>query len=169
MASPSTGFSWRRSLSVSSRDDGQSTPTAGALSPPPAKPQNIADSRALSSSIPTVHREPIRSFISGSVRDTSGTYVVRLCTLVARAIKLHVMADEPQAFVRGVSVASHLFRHNNEPNSICCFLDLQLGLPSYHLAKHHANTTSPCSSHRQHPVCEECTRRHGRACILLSL
>ncbi|KAL1861493.1 hypothetical protein Daus18300_008888 [Diaporthe australafricana] len=72
MASPSTGSSaWhRRALSVSSQDRDSSTPIPAVLSSPRAKPQNIGDARLLSTSSSTAHREPIRSFISGSARDS---------------------------------------------------------------------------------------------------
>lgn len=72
MASPSTGSSpWRRrTQSVSSQDRDSSTPTPALLTSPRAKPQNIGDARLLSTSSSTAHREPIRSFISGSARDS---------------------------------------------------------------------------------------------------
>lgn len=77
MASPSMSFSpWRRrATSVTSQDRGISTPARGAMSPTRAKPQNIGDTRTLSSSVSTAHREPIRSFISGSARDSFGEYL----------------------------------------------------------------------------------------------
>lgn len=86
MASPrSLGFSWRRSQSTASRDNDNTTLTTGPLSPQSARagPQNIADPRALSSSLPPAHREPIRSFVSGGgARDSTGTCVIRLGTLM---------------------------------------------------------------------------------------
>lgn len=69
MASPSTGFSaWRRrATSVTSQDRNPSTPT-------PARPRNIADAGAFPTSGSAAHREPIRSFVSGSVVDNPGEY-----------------------------------------------------------------------------------------------
>ncbi|PSS03573.1 cyclic nucleotide-binding domain-containing protein [Coniella lustricola] len=76
MASPGMGFSWGRRHSASGRDNTSdnavSSPLLGAPSPARATaiPQNIADPGILSSSTPAAHREPIRSFVSGSIRDT---------------------------------------------------------------------------------------------------
>lgn len=98
MASPSSlGFAaLRRSSSVHSRDNEGSVPTAGALSPPRAHPQTINDSRGLSSSM-SAHREPIRSFVSGSgVRDKSGTYIM-----------IYVYLDGAAACVSYISCAPH--------------------------------------------------------------
>ncbi|POS81506.1 sulfate transporter family protein [Diaporthe helianthi] len=70
MASPSTSSWRRRTYSTSSQDRDSSTPTPSLLTSPRAKPQNIGDARLPSTSTATAHREPIRSFISGSARDS---------------------------------------------------------------------------------------------------
>ncbi|KUI66878.1 hypothetical protein VM1G_01962 [Cytospora mali] len=72
-SSPSTGFSsWRRrATSVTSQHDREtSNHTPDAMSPSQTRPQNIGDAKVTSTSVATAHREPIRSFISGSARDS---------------------------------------------------------------------------------------------------
>lgn len=93
MASPgSLGFSWRRGHSSSaSRDNDNTSPVHGAQSPQftRAHPQNITAVPATPSS-PSLHREPIRSFVSGGGRDTSGTCGVSLGTLMASRSSFHI-------------------------------------------------------------------------------
>ncbi|KAK1600594.1 cyclic nucleotide-binding domain-containing protein [Colletotrichum navitas] len=69
MSSPNFGFSpWRRrAASLSSQRTGDtSNPENPLLSP--GRTSQMADSRILSSSVSSSHREPIRSFIHGNVR-----------------------------------------------------------------------------------------------------
>ncbi|WYZ34897.1 hypothetical protein EsH8_I_001173 [Colletotrichum jinshuiense] len=70
MSSPNFGFSpWRRrAASLSSQRTGETNPENPLLSPG-RNSQTGPDPRALSSSMSSSHREPIRSFIHGTVRD----------------------------------------------------------------------------------------------------
>ncbi|KAL0938831.1 uncharacterized protein CTRU02_205441 [Colletotrichum truncatum] len=71
MSSPNLGFSpWRRrASSLSSQRVGENNPENPLLSPGRASHSGGADTRVLSSSVSSGHREPIRSFIHGTVRD----------------------------------------------------------------------------------------------------
>ncbi|KAJ9157895.1 Sulfate transporter family protein [Pleurostoma richardsiae] len=75
MASPSAGFSpWRRRASSLHSQANQDDTLSGAPSPLRTAPQNVTDPKLLSSSLSSAnHREPIRSFIHGSVRDNLAT------------------------------------------------------------------------------------------------
>ncbi|TQN66966.1 hypothetical protein CSHISOI_05467, partial [Colletotrichum shisoi] len=77
MASPNLGFSpWRRrAASLSSQRTGENNnPENPLLSP--GRNSQMADLRILSSSVSSSHREPIRSFIHGNVRDHLGKHPV---------------------------------------------------------------------------------------------
>ncbi|KAF6805231.1 sulfate transporter family protein [Colletotrichum sojae] len=71
MSSPNFGFSpWRRrAASLNSQRTGENNPENPLLSPGRASQIAGSDARALSSSMSSSHREPIRSFIHGTVRD----------------------------------------------------------------------------------------------------
>lgn len=75
MSSPNFGFSpWRRrAASLSSQRTGETNPENPLLSPG-RNSQTGPDPRALSSSMSSSHREPIRSFIHGTVRDHLGEH-----------------------------------------------------------------------------------------------
>ncbi|GJC80127.1 uncharacterized protein ColLi_02965 [Colletotrichum liriopes] len=75
MSSPNFGFSpWRRrAASLSSQRTGDiNNPENPLLSP--GRTSQMADPRTLSSSVSSNHREPIRSFIHGNVRDHLGKH-----------------------------------------------------------------------------------------------
>ena len=84
MSSPFSSWGKRRRLSLISLDTDDSTPeqtTAAAPIPPsttaprsnPSNNASIGDARLLSSSVnSSTYREPIRSFIHGTVRDHTG-------------------------------------------------------------------------------------------------
>ncbi|WQF77740.1 Putative cyclic nucleotide-binding domain, STAS domain, SLC26A/SulP transporter [Colletotrichum destructivum] len=77
MASPNLGFSpWRRrAASLSSQRTAENNnPENPLLSP--GRNSQMADPRILSSSVSSSHREPIRSFIHGNVRDHLGKHPV---------------------------------------------------------------------------------------------
>lgn len=170
MASPSTGSSpWRRrAQSVSSQDRDSSTPTPTLLTSPRAKPQNIGDARLLSTSSSTVHREPIRSFISGSARDSPGEHLDVLYIPVLRSSHATPSAGHACIQIAVISsCATHKWSHSLT-RSFGGSITIIISDPVLAKYGNHHLTNSQHSTHRQRTIREKRSGGHSRACFLFS-